>query len=525
MDRTKLSVLSPWPGMNDGLQPIVIPPMPKDDRQYVQNDFEGFHEVFTKDNMPTYHQLYDNFLHWIWNEYDNEPEKYESDEYKASVLDKVFIWINARIMGIIDNGSNHAEIIQFLEKYWREDAMDIIAAKREELDWRRSPFTKEDAVVWWELGEQIWLQKEFRGLTDKPIVIPVFKHEDSSFAMTESFDLFYILVFNYVYDYYQYVYTSKFKSQWVELYPEDHIIYFPMQKKDVSFINGQMSISNGPTKFFSFQYQRVGELNIPENDYIVAYIYSDQGELFTDMMDTYTTSYIAYFNGRYYVSSMRSINLVGFDKFGMAQYWKLPLDILTAKARSREAIRTDMWRDIMECGAILFPFNHLKDASIKIRITNYDKYADQLTQFISNGIVQHLGEDEKNATFSSVDFDTSGFAIIRINDLEKLMEFWKVLEHTLDFWVQFGTKWSLVCNIQWKEMSFYYDNPHIDHDMWLTIDETRPPFTRLVTDRGSMDVRGKMLSIIPRDGMTWTIPKLLLEKTYTNDLEYKKIYH
>jgi hypothetical protein len=56
-------------------------------------------KIFNKDNLPTYHELYDYFLNNRWNEYGNVG--YDTDEYKNSVMEKVITWINARLYNMV----------------------------------------------------------------------------------------------------------------------------------------------------------------------------------------------------------------------------------------------------------------------------------------------------------------------------------------------------------------------------------------------------------------------------------------
>jgi hypothetical protein len=54
---------------------------------------------FTKDNLPTYHEMHDYFLNNDWDEYDTG--KNGTIEYKKNIIKKVTNWSNARLFGYV----------------------------------------------------------------------------------------------------------------------------------------------------------------------------------------------------------------------------------------------------------------------------------------------------------------------------------------------------------------------------------------------------------------------------------------
>lgn len=545
----------------NGIKPIELWDIPEDEHMYEPNEFEGFQHVFTKDNMPTYHQMYDNFLHWNWNEYHNDKTRFESEQYINSVLNKVFTWFNARLLGIVNNGQDHPVIIQLLLNMVDEtlhqghgvhfsgraevglNLMEVLAKKRNELEGRLTPFTEDDAIIWWTKTEKVYLQKLFKGIKQKPLIIPIIhlpEHIDVS--LSDHFDQLYLMLFGYVLKYYNHVYGAKFQSTWVQVDRKDSIMAQEVDPSSNHLILVNRNLFDTMREISGFK--------IEEGQVIPVYIASDDGDMWDHWMDTYTVANITRHEGKYYISSRRGFNLFHNN---LGNFTKEFVETLVAKGKDHEALRTEMWRDVMESGAVLFPWDNLQQVQIEVRITNWPRYQEILNEIIVAGFrnlstikravkydvpqsaryshpipVEEINDQNPNLhvphengkptfQFTEMIFDQDGTAILTISDLSVLLKFWEVMEHTLDFWVKFEDRWSLVCNIQEKDMQFYLNNSHIRHTMWK---DTYYEIDQLPD--------GKVLSIIPRDGMTWTTLGMNDHRewhTYVNDLRLKKIYY
>lgn len=470
----KLLVLNNYQGSD--LYPIGMNPIPPEDREYHASRTEEFYYVFTKDNMPTYHQQVDYFLHWKWNEYHNDPLKYESLEYKTSVLDKVFTFVNARVFGIVNPILNHAEIISTLDKFLDKPILPLIQGKVDHLRGRHSLFTQSDALIWYYIAE---FPYSVYGYSPKPLVIPYLADGDRKVSLLPILHQFYSQIFEYAIRYYDYMYEVKWTSTW-ESVDEDQYIFISEEEPD------QIVNYNTLRKISS----------IPQDEYLTCFIYSEDGNRYDRDMVPYTQCMIAYHEGKYYISSQRGFNLFQYENDILHPVGYV--DTLMPKSRNDEAIRTEMWLDIMQSNAVLFPIN--TEVIFDIRILHYSKY--------SNTICMMFSSKDRIVT---VDEDTD-IAIMAVH-IDTLWKIFQYMEHTLDLWIRWGRdlEWSLISNMYCNKTSFYRDKPYIPHvdaeDIDLTADEA-------------------VFAIIPRDGMCWRMGKEIFYHTTStlNGYQIRKTY-
>lgn len=447
-----------------------------DERKYHESDFEHFQYVFNKDNMATYHQQFDNILHWIWNEYENDPIKYESLEYKTKICDKVFTTINARIYGILNPDDNHATIVSMLDSIVPDVNMfDYIATMHKKLYDRRTPFTKDDAIVWYTIdtpsisGDAMFARK--------PLPIPYILVNGKQIPIEHIQD-FYLALFRYTIKWYNHLYSTKNEACWLPIDKNDYI--FAIQShKTLNDSFEYVHPDDDTSEIINLKnFHRIGDFNINIGNVIILNIASENGQFHDKTLQPFCFAYLARREDGYWISSQR-----GYDKWSVASKYNLEashwekqwVNTLAARNKNEEAILSEMWRDIMQCNAVLFHTD--AHTTIELMITNWNDYGSDISKLLEDDIIAV----ENNVAY------------ITISNILTLVKIWSILEHTLDLWVKFIddniTKWSLICNIYQNKYEMYIDKPYI-------ISELSSP-TACFND--SDDV----IAIIPRDGMTY----------------------
>lgn len=472
----KLLVLNNYQGSD--LYPIGMPTILPDDREYHPSRSEDFYYVFTKDNMPTYHQQVDYFLHWKWNEYHNDPARYESMEYKTKILDKIFTFINARIFGIVNPSLNHAEIVSILSKFRGDSVLHLIKEKVEHLRGRQTPFAKSDALVWYIISKNYpYSVYEF---SSKPVVIPYLIDGDRNASLFPIMRELYLAVFEYAITYYDYMYNVKWTATW-ESVSEDQYVFISENEPD-------QIISYSNLKKIS---------SIDKENCITCFIYSEDGNRYDREMVPYTQCMIVYHEGKYYISSQRGFNLFHFDdkkNYLIGEF----VDTIIPKSRNDEAIRTDMWLDIMQSNAVLFPMD--TETIFDIRILHYSEYSSNICILFSS-----------RDRIVSVD-DNLDIAVLSVH-IDTLWKIFQYMEHTLDLWIRWGGKleWSLISNMYCNKTSFYRDKPYIPHTD---------------ADDVNLEANEAVFAIIPRDGMCWRMGRELCYHTSStlNGYQIRKTY-
>lgn len=443
-------------GEDRHLPAIEIPDIPEEEWKYKASDLEHFDHVFEKNAFPTYHQIYDNFLHWDWNEYGNDPERFDSDEYHNMIADKVYTYINAVVLGILTPSDNHASIVQFLEKSFpRYDIIRILHDTYKKLYDRNAPFTQDDAVIWYQKSNG-----------EHPIYKPVLMVDDDISNRLVPMAPFFRLVFKYVFAYYNHLYASKFRS-FFNLMFEDEYIY------------ALDDVSPG-TDFSEVSPIRLKDLGIRDGGTKRCYVLSKKGQYLDDGMNFYTEALIARTGSTYCVSTQRGFqHLFQSDGKWVSSY----IPTLINKSKGTEALRSEQWRDIMECNAVLFKKDErtYTPALIRIRVTHLSKYINRIKQI----------QEISSTTFSHCDDAENWQWIVTPGVLLKL---WEIFNHTLDLWVAYvteddETEWSLISNIFVHPAKFYVENGHlVTKTTYVTAKE-----------------EDELIAIIPRDGIQWSL--------------------
>ena len=484
--------LNNFPDEGSVQMPIPAVNVDYDERVYLPSDFESFQRVFHKDNMPTYHQQYDNFLHWIWNEFGNDSEKFDSEEYHSEVLEKIAIFINARVLGVVNTMSNHAEILALLEKVVTNDQLDVfdhVAHVRSGLVDNKFSFNlMEDAVVWWRRTNS---DINVRGYVPKPNFIPRVIIGPHSFEFPKHLIReFYEMIFGYTMNYYAHLYSQKFTPAWMKVDENAYVfavksnvkiedqslasfhdlIAGKEERDDFSIISGENLI-------------QLKDLVSGENELSIVYLSSINGQLNDPDMNPYTIAYVAKTADGYYVSAQRGYDVFDLDPLGVLHRvdW---MNTLAVKNRNEEAILTKVWKDVMQCNAVLFQTKEDDDLTIPIRITHYEKYANVCLNLGLADRIKHVDE-----------MDGWSIAYLILRDIKPLVDIWKTMEHTMDLWVGYmdecrNDAWSLISNLYKHDVSFYHDKPHL---------------VGITGYNGSIPDSGEVIAVVPRDGMCWSL--------------------
>lgn len=461
------------------LAAIEVCGVTEDERMYHESEFEHFQYVFTKDNMSTYHQQFDNILHWIWNEYENDPSIYESLEYKIKICNKVFTTINARIFGVLNPDDNHAEIISILDSLVPDVNMfEYVATMRDKLYDRKTVFTQEDAVVWYNIDTPC----SDIPFARKPLPIPYIKINDRIIPIGDKLQQFYLAVFRYAIRWYNHLYATKNSAIWLNIGENERIFAVPSKKSVGDELNAPHPDDNITDIISMDNFHKVTDFNLEVGNVLVLNISSENGQFHDRHMEPYCFAFLAHTEEGYFISSQRGYNSYTIENpfdIQASRWVKKWVNTLTSRNRSEEAILTDMWRDIMQSNALLFPYANKLKTSFKLRIINWSKY-DKIPLMM-----------EPNDRIISVKDD---IAHIMINRVSTLLKIWELLEHTLDLWVMCpknGMKWGLISNIYKNRYQMYIDKPHIPVIF-------AHPSIKFNPDED-------VVAIIPRDGITYFI--------------------
>lgn len=476
--------------IGEELNPIKLYPVPDGEHEYSESNFDNFQYVFTKDNMPTYHQQYNCFQHWIWNEYHNDPDKFESDEYKEKVLAKIFTFINARVFGIVNPDSNHSTIMQILQKVINLsidtsdiDIMEIIVSHARSLYGRKLPFTEDDALIWYFFQDDNGCD----GYQYKPIIVPYIKLDGRTICLYDNaMKDFYEAIFSYANRYYDHMYSSKNNTAWYSIDPNTWLVgKLSVKSPDNSF--NHLDEDKLDHRMMSELYLHQAKDFCSEKDVIYpVLLMSTNGRFYDSKMYPVTYAFLIHTDDGMFISSQR-----GYDSFIVKQReifkderriidrkW---IDTLIPKARNEEAIRAAMWRDVMQCNVVLFPEQTDRNMEIDLMILNWAKYKDVfcINMRISDRIVT---VDEEH-----------DIAYVTLHSARTLYDIWNVLEHSLDLWVKYGGEnmaWSLISNIYRHPISFYANRPHLIYQFCANIPHD--------------NLDEQYIAISPRDGMSWT---------------------
>lgn len=499
------NVMNMLNGLNvDGssLASIDMGAVDDDERIYHESDFDHFQYVFTKDNMSTYHQQFDNILHWIWNEYSNDPAIYESLEYKTKICDKVFTTINARILGVLNPDDNHATILSILDNMVPDVNMfEYVAKVREKLYDRKSSFTEDDAIVWYKIGKPSISKDAMFAVKELPI--PYIRIGDTIIQMDDHLQDFYLAIFRYAIRWYNHLYSSKNESLWHPI-NENGLVFAVPSKKTINDNFKYLHPDDDVSDIISLKnLHSIKWFNLKIGDVIVLNISSENGQFHDKVMSPFCFAYLARREDGYWISSQRGYDLWELvDKYDLNNsHWeKHWINTLTARNKNEEAILSEMWRDIMQCNAVLFPQDNRISINIKLRIIHWDQYFR---------IPLILNFDDR---IVSVD---NNIAVLSISNLSTLLKIWSLMEHTLDLWIAFsGEKisWSLISNIYKNKYQMYIDKPHITKQN--------------ASDDIVFEPGDDVVAIVPRDGMSWFVSET--QHTFVpkpiNDLEVRKSY-
>lgn len=475
MSKTMPNIISIPDYFADGtpVNAIELPEISDDLRKYHPSSFDGWQYVFTKDNLASYHMMYDNCLHWIWNEYNNDPARFDSIQYWTQIMNRVFTTINARILGVINSDDNHAEIMELLQRFVPDvNMMDFVSIRREKLRGGRDPFNKDDAVVWYDI---IPNNDIVEGYNPKPLVVPYINLNDRRISLRSAITEFYTKTLSYAITYYAHMYFTKFISYFVPVTMVENIFAFESHYNYGSEFIDIHSADNIDAIISEKYLTTFGSFDVKPGEVKVLAIASENGQFYDKNMNTFTYAYLINLHGEYMISSMR-----GYDSFVfrnnsfVSRRW---FNTMSSKGKNTEAILSDVWRDVMQCNAVLFPVGH-KPMNMQLRVTHYSNYEAAIDK-VKN--IYSLIVDE--------DHDIAYVEIISIMDLVQL---WEIFNHTLDLWVKYDNgrlDWSLISNIYRYNISFYKDNPHI----------TKTPYDKFDIEDGDI------IAVIPRNGMTYAV--------------------
>lgn len=477
----------------NAINPIELYPVEEDNHEYLESNFDNFQYVFTKDNMPTYHQQYNTFMHWIWNEYHNDPERYESDAYKEKLLMKIFTFINARVYGIVNPDTNHSNIIHLLQNYIDTvmsgvDIMSHVVEHARSLYGRKTPFQEEDAMIWYHIMNDISVgEYEY-----KPVIIPYIRVDGQSISLYEIMSKFYTEIFSYAIRYYDHVYYSKNATAWYPIDPNTWLIGKPSIKSSTDSFESLDSIEyldkDDLNHFImSEEFLHQAKDFCSESDIVYpVLLVSTNGRFFDRKMIPITYAFLIRTDDGMFISSQR-----GYDSFKTMKKYKFSenliitsrrwIDTLIPKSRNEEAIRAEMWRDVMQCNVVLFPEQTDKSIELDLMILNWSKYKDVfcINMRMSDRIT-HI-DTEHNIGY------------VTLRSIRTLYDIWSSLEHTLDLWVKYGTEgmaWSLISNIYRHQLSFYEEKPHITYRFCGMFD--------------NINSEEKFIAICPRNGISWS---------------------
>lgn len=449
---------------------------------YKPSDLEHFDKVFHKDSFPTYHQMYDNFLHWIWNEYNNDPNKFDSDEYHEKILNKVFAFINARVYGILNPIDNHDQIIQFLRREFSEyDITKMIREKYQKMYDRETEFTKDDAIIWYEIEDQYI----FNGYKPKPLIIPCLVDGTDNYLGLDKYfgifnpHIFYKLIFQYTIDYYNHLYAGKFRGAFLEVQDDDYIVGKVIQDPDLIQEPKELidDIFMDDTNLI-----QIKDLDLSIGDVKWLLVSSQNGQFHDMEMNPYTYAMIARSKDGIFISGQRGVDIfrnIAPERYHtnniiLEKHW---LNTLVSRAKDVESLLAEQWRDILQCNCVLFYKGDDRNMNIHARITHVSKYEEKLSK-----IGVHVKKDEYDIFM----FDITG--------IEILLKLWEIFNHTLDFWVSYVIEgdlyWSLISNIFEHDSQYYIDNPHIQY---------------VTSDNNPIEPGKEIVSIVPRDGMMWVL--------------------